>query len=592
MSSQTKKSRASTAAHSEHSSPSKRSARNADRYKHLLSQFGLCAAAAFSGLMLFASFQPTGLWWAAPLGMALFFAIVTRQGVPVILAAWLQGLTLYALMLPWVGEFVGAYAWIALAIVQSLYSLLFGWGLTRLLPLAAPVRGSRGEPRPILFTVLVSAWFVATEYLRSSWPFGGFPWGRLAWGQVGGPLSGLIQVAGPATVSFAVVASGFLLYLVFRWLYARVRQGMGFDAVPSTPPVQGRLALGALAGIAVMSLIGGGFIRTNTTEGEGAEGTGHSSTSSVRVAAVQGNVPRLGLDFNAQRRAVLENHARATHELAERVSQGKAEQPEIVIWPENASDINPFVNADAAEILDEATRAIGAPILVGTVTPEHNRMVVWDEDGPGDTHDKRFLQPFGEYMPFRDLLRRIIPLVDRAGDFQPGVDNGVVAMAPARGGGSSAGESGRNPVLIGLATCYEVAFDGAYRDAVAGGAELLSTPTNNATFGFTDMTYQQLAMSRMRAIEYDRAVVIAATSGVSAIVRPDGTVDSSTRIFTRDILEAELPLIDRKTLSAVAGPWGEWILAGIGAVAVLLLLVWNPRQVKPATTTGRARKGR
>ncbi|MDU9793787.1 nitrilase-related carbon-nitrogen hydrolase, partial [Helicobacter pylori] len=89
-------------------------------------------------------------------------------------------------------------------------------------------------------------------------------------------------------------------------------------------------------------------------------------------------------------------------------------------------------------------------------------------------------------------------LVDLAGDFKPGDGNGVVHM-----GG----------IPVGVATCYEVAEDEAYRMAVRGGAQILSTPTNNDTFGFTDMTYQQLAMSRMRAIETDRAVVVVATSG-------------------------------------------------------------------------------
>ena len=227
--------------------------------------------------------------------------------------------------------------------------------------------------------------------------------------------------------------------------------------------------------------------------------------------------------------------------------------PDIVIWPENSSDVNPFTDPAARQQIERAQRSVDAPILVGTVSPEHNTMVVWDSDGPGESHVKRFLQPFGEYMPFRDFLRNFSEHVDRAGNFQPGDDNGVVHM---------------NGVPVGVATCYEVSFDGAFRMAVQGGAQILTSPTNNATFGFTDMTYQQLAMSRMRAKEYDRAVVVAATSGVSAIVAPDGSVKQRTAIFTSDALEAELPLSDTMTLSARVGPWVEWILAILGLLSV------------------------
>ncbi len=99
--------------------------------------------------------------------------------------------------------------------------------------------------------------------------------------------------------------------------------------------------------------------------------------------------------------------------------------------------------------------------------------------------------------------------VGRVVDFAPGTGSPTLDAGPAR---------------LGVATCYEVVFDDDVRDAVTGGADLLTVPTNNATFGDTYMTYQQQGMSRLRAIEHDRAVVIAATSGQSAVIAPDGTV--------------------------------------------------------------------
>lgn len=519
-------------------------------------RFFRLVVAAFSGLMLFASYQPTGLWWSAPLGCALFFLALDRSNA--ILASWLQGAVLYLLLLPWVGEFVGWYAWVALAIVQSLYSLLFGIGARYL------IRRPSEYPLTVvaLSSAALSAWFVATEWLRSSWPFGGFPWGRLAWGQVGGPLAWWIQWGGPALVTFVVVLSGAAL----AWLLWAVGVGrFPFFRRQQAPSSRYHWAVPAAVVLALTVGIGGAISLTASQDPpEDAEQVEANGENSVRIAAIQGNVPRLGLDFAAQRRAVLDNHARQTEKYAARVAAGEEQQPDLVFWPENASDVNPFINPEAARIIQRSVDSVGAPILVGTVSPEHNSMYVWGADGAGDVHEKKYLQPFGEYMPMRDLLRKITPLVDRAGNFQPGTDDGAVQMAPF-----SPHSSRSEPVTVGVATCYEISFDGAPRDAVLAGAQLLSTPTNNATFGFTDMTYQQLAMSRMRAMEYNRSLVVAATSGVSAIVMPDGSVVEQSHIFTPATLTATVPLQSNLTISAKVGPWVERIIAIVGLLATI-----------------------
>src|SRR5699024_12528331 len=188
---------------------------------------------------------------------------------------------------------------------------------------------------------------------------------------------------------------------------------------------------------------------------------------------------------------------------------GDAERPGWSIWPQNSAGVTPFRDPQAYAASDAAATAIDAPVTVRTVIGNESTMRTWgtatsSEPGPGEKHVKKFLQPFGEYMPFREILKHVNENVERAGNFDPGDGPGVVRM-PAAGG----------DVLVGVSTCYEISFDASARDAVRNGAEFLTSPTNNATFGFTDMSYQQLAMSRMRAIETDRAVVVAATSGVS-----------------------------------------------------------------------------
>ena len=162
-------------------------------------------------------------------------------------------------------------------------------------------------------------------------------------------------------------------------------------------------------------------------------------------------------------------------------------------------------------------------------------------------------------MPWRDFFAHFSDFVDLAGDFQPGNGPGVVHMAG---------------IPVGVATCYEVSFDDAFRTSVANGAQILTSPTNNATFGFSDMTYQQLAMSRMRAMETDRAVVVAATSGVSAIVHPDGSVTQQSRIFEPKFLAEDLPLRDSLTPAVRFGHTLQVILLILG-VGLTAAAVWT-----------------
>ncbi|MER7909087.1 apolipoprotein N-acyltransferase [Streptomyces sp. NPDC096068] len=278
------------------------------------------------------------------------------------------------------------------------------------------------------------------------------------------------------------------------------------------------------------------------------------------VAAVQGNVPRLGLDFNAQRRAVLDNHAARTRELAEAVKEKREPQPDFVLWPENSSDIDPYANADAADVIDEAVRAIGAPTVIGAViAPEtgklRNTLIQWEPGrGPVATYDKRHVQPFGEYIPMRPLVRIFNSNVDRVSrDFGAGHEVGVFDLAGTK---------------VGLATCYEAAFDWAVRDTVTHGAQLITVPSNNATFGRSEMTYQQLAMSRVRAVEHSRAVVVPVTSGVSAVIRPDGEVVAQTRMFTPDVLVEKVPLRSSQTPATRMGTLPEALLAALAAAGL------------------------
>jgi apolipoprotein N-acyltransferase len=509
-----------------------------DRFLPFLLRVGLAVAA---GLLLYFAGPPRTLWWLSPIGFAILgWLLHDRRARAGFGYTFVAGLGFTVPLLAWTGEFVGLVAWLPLAAMEAALMALAGAGIAVVSRLPA-------------WPVWAAFVWATGEAMREVFPFGGFPWARIAFSQPDGLYLPLAALAGTPLIGLAVSLTGFgITWLVRRLVVERERAPRRLVA-----PVLAA-ALPVLAGVGATPLVG-----TEPTDGTAV------------VAAVQGNVPRAGLDFNAQRRAVLDNHVHRTEELARDVAAGRADQPDLVIWPENSSDIDPYRNPDAAAGITRAARAIKAPIAVGSVLigddgDPRNTVILWDpERGPVDEYTKRQLQPFGETMPMRGFFRIFTSAVDRAGRFVPGTEATVFPMANAR---------------VALATCYEVAFDDVVRESVENGSNLLAIPTNNATFGYTEMTYQQLAMDRVRAVEHGRSVVVAATSGVSAMVHPDGSVSQETSIFTDAALVERLPLRSATTLSDQLGPVPEWIMvaAGLGALAVAILLARRRRAAAAA----------
>lgn len=501
-------------------------------------------AAVAGGLLLFGSFPPRPWWFLAPVAIALLTLAVRGTGTARAGFGYgfLGGLAFFVPLLPWTGIYVGPLPWLALSTACAVYFGLWGM-LTRWLG-ALP-----GWP------VWVALAWTATEWARSSFPFGGFPWGRVAFGQADGWYLPLAAYGGAPLIGFAVALTGTGLAA----LALRVR---AWSRHPAPRRADRSVRLGfatAAVTVAIMPLAGVILRPTLPAPDDG--------NRTITVAAIQGSVPRLGLEFNAQRRAVLDNHVRRTEELADAVDRGETPRPDVVIWPENSSDIDPLRNADAAAEITRAAQRIGAPILVGAVLVNGDRtttnsVMVWNgAAGPADRHDKKIIQPFGEYLPMRGFFRLFSSYADQAGYFVPGDGDGTVTAAG---------------VPIGVATCYEVAFDRAFRESMAAGAQLLTVPTNNATFGESEMTYQQMAMSRVRAVEHGRALVIAATTGVSAIITANGVIEQQSEQLVPAALVAQLPLRDTTTIATRIGAAPE--LASVILTAIGVALVFFRRR--------------
>jgi apolipoprotein N-acyltransferase len=486
-----------------------------------------CAvAAAATGAALILAFPPYDLWFVGVAVTAGFALLVRGQSVRNAVGLGLcTGVGFFVPFLPWIGQEVGPIPWLLLAGLQGLFFA----------PLGVAVMLVQRLPGWPVWTA--AAW-VAQEALRGRVPYGGLTWGKLAFSQADGPMLGLASVGGSPLVSFAVALAGGLLAwaVVARRVMARVA---------AVAAAFGVIAVGALI---------------PTPELAGPTAT---------VAVVQGNVPELGLGFNDERRRITRNNAEVTVALADDVAGGRTTQPDLVVWPENSVDINPYADAQTRAEVSRAVDAIAAPTLIGALVPTpdgrnvENTSIVWEPgSGAGQTYVKRHPMPFGEYIPFRSIARRITSAVDQQPrDFVAGDDVGLLEMGPSD---------------IGAVICFEVAFDNLVRDAVNAGADLLAVQTNNATFGFTPMTEQQLAMARFRAVEHGRTVLVAALAGVSAIVGPDGAVRERAELYTQDVLLADVGLSQARTTATTVGEWPEWILVAVAvAVTAMAALGWR-----------------
>ena len=515
--------------------------------------------AVVAGVLLWLAFPTHDLWWLAPVAVGLLGAVTIDVGgrrgfVLGLLAGW----AFFVPVLSWSGIYVGKVPWFALATLEALY-----------LAVMCAVVGFVGRhlrPRwgDSAYAVIPLAW-VAQELARGTTPFGGFPWARLAFSQADSPLANLAQWFGAPGVTFAVAVVGTQLF-------------MALDLVRRE-----RLQALAIAASTVVWVVLAGFM-TPSVDGR-----------RVTVAMVQGNVPRPGLDFNAERRAVLDNHVRGTEAVGERAAsgdlgEGLSEPLSLVVWPENSSDIDPIRNPDAAAQVQRAVSAVGVPVIVGAVLQEpqpdvSNVSLLYR---PGGGEPERYVKnhpvPFAEYIPYRSFFRNFSDKVDLVTkDFARGSELGAFRVdAPS-------GAYWALPTI-----CFEVAYDGLMRESVTQpgkDAGLILVQTNNATFGYTAESEQQFAISRIRAIEHGRSVAHVSTVGVSGFIAPDGSVTGKTGLFTAEQRIGSVTIRTDRTLADTLGPWPEWLasaallaLLGCAVVVGRGVRVGRPEPARPRRT--------
>jgi len=498
--------------------------------------------ALVAGVGLSLAFEPVAAAFLVPVAVA-GFVLTTRGLRPG--RAWIPGLAFgvgfYFVLIFWMRA-VGTDAWLALAGIEALFYGVLG---------SATAVLTRRRAWPLWFA---AAW-VAMEVVRSSWPFSGMPWGRLAFAVVDTPVADTLAYAGSVGVSFLLALLGALLA---RLVVARGR---------------GRwVSAAALAGVAVVAASPAVAPYHPTMRG------------ATTVAAVQGDVPGNGDDILLDYRQVTQNHVDATVGLAADVSAGREPRPDFVVWPENSTAVDPFIDAQTNAGIQAASSAIGVPILVGAIVdagPSHvlNQGIVWNPGtGAADRYTKWHPVPYGEYIPFRSFLsgKNFGRLAVISRDMLAGTRTQPLTIAGVR---------------VADAICFDVAYDDGLYAQLDHDAQLVTVQTSNATFIHTTQIEQQFAISRLRAIETGRWVVVAATNGISGIIAPDGTVVDRAGIRTRDVLVQRVGLGVGVTPAVWLGAWTGRACEALTVLGLLLTLVpYRRRQHRPRSEGSRGRE--
>jgi apolipoprotein N-acyltransferase len=487
------------------------------------------SVALAAGVLLAGAFEPFAQAWLILPSLALLTLGTRNLSVGRSVVVGLAfGVGFQFTLLLWIRE-IGPDAWITLCLIESLFfaALAALWAVLSRLP---------GWP-----LWLASAW-VAVEQLRSSFPVGGLPWGRLAFASVDTPMAAWLPYLGTTGTSFVWA----LLGVMTAWVTLNLRKQPG------------RTVLVGLV-VAMVALLPS--LAPYAAEERGV----------VTVAVVQGNVPGDGTDVLFDHRQVTANHVSATVDLAAEVAADRVEAPDFVVWPENSTAVDPFLDEEINAGIWAASTAIGVPILVGGIVqgvePDQvlNQGIVWDpETGGGDRYTKRHPVPYGEYIPFREQL----PFTANFGRLRE-ISRDML-------GGDRSQPLSIGGVMIADSICFDVAYDDGIYEQVRQGSDLLVVQTSNAMFVHTAQIEQQFAITRLRAIETGKAAVVAATNGVSGVVDADGAVVARAEVRAKESVVAAVATSRDIPWGVKIGPllvWLSWLVLGLG----LAMAVVRPR---------------
>ena len=461
--------------------------------------------ATLAPFLLVLAFEPYGLWFTAPIAFAIYLSVLNGNRFQILYSLYF-GFTANLFILYWSGAYVGVLPWVALSILQALYFM----------PIGLLARFTSNLPALILA-------LLAMEEIKARFPFGGFAWTRIAFSQIDSPLASVVTIGGVLALSFATLLLSFLLLTRKRSVALLL---LALSAIPS-----------------LISLI-----------------PKVSDYRTLNFTAVQGGTPSKGLDFNSRAMGVLTMHIDESY----RSVRG---DEDLIIWPENAIDIDPLNNSVVRKKIGKLIYEREVPLLAGAVLAKGpiNAAILFNEKNKiASMYFKRYLTPFGEYIPLRSISEALSPYAARVDDFESGQSLKVHSVKGSK---------------ISSIICFEIINDGIVREA-ATTSGLLVVHTNSATFAGTSEGDQQLAITRLRALEHNREIVSISTTGPSAIIDARGEVLNSLQDGEIGSLSGGAKIIERRTISDHLGGFAPIATLVIALLWSALSLYCNPSKRK------------
>ena len=448
--------------------------------------------AGVAGVIASTAFAPFSFWPSAFIGLTVWYFLLIRMRLRSrVYVSYIFGLGVLLPVQLWTGIYVGNLPWLLLSFTQAL-----------IFTLPALFVGKKINYNQIAFACS----FVCVELLLRTVPFTGFGWSRLSFTQVDAPLQFLYPSGGVVLVAFLI-------------------------ALISSARSVFNLALICLviAGLSFLPRI---------------EATDKKSS----IALVQGGVVKLGLEFNSKPKEVFLRHLQQTSKSV------TFNQVDLIIWPENAVDIDINTNDEVKKLINQKSVFLDTPLLVGGVTKSGdnllNQSFLFDPQIK-QSYSKRYLTPFGEYLPLRGIATKVSRYADQITDFKAGQED--------------------TKFLIDNATfqsliCYELLND-SFRDQID--TNFLVIQTNNATFGDTAQLDQQLNIARVRAIETGRYIAYVSTTGTTSFIDNRGKIIEKLPKFESSTLFGEVNHVIGITTTQIIGKYLEYL--AVGALSIIFL---------------------
>ncbi len=448
----------------------------------------LCA-----GLVGPLAFSPFNLYLFAFFAPILLF--ISCRGLSVRRAfwrGWLWGLGLFGAGVSWVYVAIHDFGYASIPLALSLTGLFVA--VLSLYPglLASGVAAWFSQENKSKYLLAWPAAWTLMEWFRG-WFLTGFPWLNLGYSQVESPLRGLAPLLGVYGISLAVALTAGLILVAWYW--------------------SGRTRLAALGGLVVLW---GSAALLSTVSWTVPVG------EPLQTSLIQGNIPQAVKWRPEQVKPTLERYRRLT---------AKHWDSDLIVWPEGAITVfyhqiaRSYLAALAAEAqVHKTDLLIGLPVLNQKTGKYYNSILSLGSQPA--FYYKQHLVPFGEFLPFGELLR------------------GVISFFNLPMSSFSAGP-GEQPLLqvagysVATSICYEDAFGEEIITALPEGKWLVNV-TNNAWYGNSLAPHKHLQISRMRALETGRDLVRATTNGISALIDAKGLLQATTPQFKTAVLTGHI----------------------------------------------------